>query len=280
MIMPRHHLAFGRLSNIDIRLLRVFVAVVEQNGFASAQASLGVAGSTLSTDMANLEKRLGLTLCKRGRGGFAVTDAGTAIYRAIGKLFAAMDDFSTTVSDLRGQLAGEMRIGIIDNSVLDPSTRMPEVIARFSETFPEVHLQVEVLPASDIQSAVREGRLHIGVGVFGGLERGIAEELSFAEELDLYCGAEHPFFGRKDAEITASEVRAAHYAQGIYLTETPKGFTPSASAYQAEGLAFLVLSGRFVGYLPRRYAGTWVKAGMMRPLKPSRGPCWRPFSRP
>ena len=43
---------------------------------------------------------------------------------------------------------------------------------------------------------------------------------------------------------------------------------PGATAYQAEGLAFLIQSGRFIGYLPRRYAAIWVERDLMRPLLP------------
>ena len=67
-----------RLDNIDLRLLRVFVTLVEAGGFADAQVALNLSASTLSTHLAALERKLGGRLCERGRGGFRLTPFGEA----------------------------------------------------------------------------------------------------------------------------------------------------------------------------------------------------------
>jgi DNA-binding transcriptional LysR family regulator len=69
-IPPRPVKKLRRLDNIDLRLLRVFVAVVEAHGFSEAQFALNLSASTLSTHLAALERKLGGRLCDRGRGGF------------------------------------------------------------------------------------------------------------------------------------------------------------------------------------------------------------------
>ena len=58
------------VSDLDLRLLRVFLAIVDAGGVSAAQASLGVGQSTLSSQLSTLETRLGFSLCERGRGGF------------------------------------------------------------------------------------------------------------------------------------------------------------------------------------------------------------------
>ncbi len=64
-----------KLSDIDLRLLRIFRAIVEAEGLAPAEAKLNIGRSTISTHLAELEARLGVTLCRRGRGGFELTGA-------------------------------------------------------------------------------------------------------------------------------------------------------------------------------------------------------------
>src|SRR5262245_11542525 len=88
----------GRVSDADLRLLRVFAAVAECGGFAAAQALLNVSESTVSTHMHDLETRLGLRLCERGRGGFRLTADGEAVYRSARELFTALDRFQTHVA--------------------------------------------------------------------------------------------------------------------------------------------------------------------------------------
>ncbi|WP_421914147.1 helix-turn-helix domain-containing protein [Mesorhizobium sp.] len=56
-----------RLDNIDIRLLRVFVALADSGGFADAQITLNLSQPTLSTHLAELEKRIGAQLPSRAQ---------------------------------------------------------------------------------------------------------------------------------------------------------------------------------------------------------------------
>jgi DNA-binding transcriptional LysR family regulator len=273
--MRAQRFSFGRLSNVDIRLLRVFATIVESGGFGEAQEELGAAASTVSTDMANLERRLGVRLCTRGRGGFALTEKGRAVYEEAGRLFAAVEAFGSSVAALKGQLVGELKIGIIDNSVFDPTTRMPDAIYHFTARYPDVHFTVEVLSSGEIEAAVFEGRLHLGIGVFPRRRAGLNYVASFSETLDLYCGRNHALFGKAAAEISEEDLAGAGYARGIYLPRRPPDdapflAAPSATTYQAEGLAFLIQSGRYIGYLPRRYAAIWVEHGWMRSLLPER----------
>ena len=76
----------SKLADIDIKLLRVFLAIVEAGGFAAAQAQLNLSPSRISTLLADLEARLGMRLCQRGRVGFRLTDKG----RALGPVMKAL----------------------------------------------------------------------------------------------------------------------------------------------------------------------------------------------
>ena len=60
----------AQVSDFDIRLLRIFRSVVECGGFSAAETVLGIGRSAISQQMSDLEQRLGLRLCQRGRAGF------------------------------------------------------------------------------------------------------------------------------------------------------------------------------------------------------------------
>ena len=72
----------GQLGDADLRLLRVFKCVAECGGMVSAELELNIAVSTISRHIKDLETRLGLVLCRRGRSGFALTPEGTQVYEA------------------------------------------------------------------------------------------------------------------------------------------------------------------------------------------------------
>jgi DNA-binding transcriptional LysR family regulator len=63
------------VSDFDLRLLRVFVAIAEAGSFTAAQMVLNLGQSTISNQMAALEQRLGYRLCERGRSGFRQENA-------------------------------------------------------------------------------------------------------------------------------------------------------------------------------------------------------------
>lgn len=89
----RSRAALGQLGDMDLRLLRVFKAVVECGGMSAAELELNIGSSTLSRHMKDLEERLGLTLCRRGRAGFALTPEGHRIYEATLQLLGGVEGF-------------------------------------------------------------------------------------------------------------------------------------------------------------------------------------------
>ena len=50
---------FGKLSDQDLRLLRIFKSVADSGGFSQAELSLNLALSTISRHVKDLETRLG-----------------------------------------------------------------------------------------------------------------------------------------------------------------------------------------------------------------------------
>ena len=98
------------ITEYDLRLLRIFISVVEHGGFAAAENALGITRSTISVHMSNLETRMKLKLCLRGRGGFSLTEDGQSVYRAVLNLFDSINDFSLLVGTLGKELSGELVI--------------------------------------------------------------------------------------------------------------------------------------------------------------------------
>jgi len=270
--MPLHHktdYSIGKASNVDIRLLSVFIAVVESGGFTQAQEPLNIALSSISTYIHDLETRLGLKLCNRGRGGFSLTENGQQVYNEACNLFAAMDRFNANVASLKGRLTGELKIGILDNSTMSPTTRVPEVIHHFSEQHPDVHISIKVLSSDEIEEELLAGTLHLGIGLYPDARQALRSLVSFPVTVDLYCGSASPLFNKTD--ISQDDLKQAGYAKGCYSPDHKSPLSrllPSASAssYLSEGLAFLIMSGRYVGYLPRRYSANWVANGEMKAL--------------
>ena len=254
-------------------MLAVFMTVAECGGFAAAQVALNVGQSTISRQIGDLEKRLGLRLCQRGRAGFRLTDKGRTVYEACQHLATALEGFRTTVGALRGELVGDLSIAVIDNCATEHCYPLADVLRAFRDRARQVHIDFHTLAPDEIERAVLENRVNLGIGVFHQHRPGLIYEALYDEPVELYCGAGHPLFDRVPHGLDRNDLHAADLVHRAYLSERQvapvTGDLPStATARQIEGIAFLILSGWHVGYLPRSYAERWVENGRMRSILP------------
>ena len=128
--------ALGQLSDMDIRLLRVFKTVVDCGGMAAAELELNIGTSTVSRHIKDLETRLGLSLCRRGRAGFALTAEGEQIYAETLRLLAATDAFAAASTRSTSAWAASCTLRCLTRP---PATRPPtlaQAIALFAAQAP------------------------------------------------------------------------------------------------------------------------------------------------
>ena len=266
--------ATPRLHKADLHMLAVFMTVVECGGFAAAQVSLNVGPSTISRQIGDLERRLGVRLCQRGRAGFRLTDKGRIVYEACQHLSTALESFRTAVGALRGELVGNLSIAVIDNWATESGYPLAEVLRAFRNRARKVHIDFYTMAPDDIERAVLENRVNLGIGVFHQHRPGLQYEVLYDDPVELYCGSGHALFDRVLQEIDSDGLRAADLVHRAYLSErqvAPRtsDLRSTAAAHQIEGVAFLILSGWHIGYLPVSYAERWVTTGRMRSILPA-----------
>ncbi|MFU6003195.1 LysR family transcriptional regulator [Pseudomonas aeruginosa] len=268
------------LQQADLKLLRVFVAVVRQQGFAAAQQELNLSTSAISTYMSQLETQLGITLCHRGRGGFALTAKGELLYQETLRILAELDEFERYSATLKGELSGTLRLGILDSMVSERAIPLAEVIGAFSEQHPGVHLNLSVMSPYELQQGVLEARLDMAIGAFSVRMNGLVYQALYREQHWLYCSERHPLFAQRriPAEVITGQrmVGRGYWSQAELARH---GFKHSAATVESmEAQLILVLSGAYIGYLPEHFAQPWVEQGRLRPLLPATFGYQAPFS--
>jgi len=259
------------LNEADLRLLRVFRTVVECGGFTPAEVELNISRAAISQHMADLEKRLGLKLCRRGRAGFLLTDEGRMVHDAVCRFMSAADSFRAEINAIHVRLRGELNIGITDNLVTSPRMRVTRALRLLKEQGPEVRVNIRMIPPNEIERGVLDGRLHVGVAPTRRTLPGLAEVSLYDEESELYCAADHPFFAYADARLDEDAIATADAVTPASMPAADSApLRVTATATDREGVAFLILTGCYIGYLPTHYARQWVDRGMMRALRPER----------
>lgn len=261
------------LSDIDLRLLRVFHAVVEANGFSAAEASLGMTQATISIHMRNLEQRLGIRLCERGRGGFFLTEAGRQVHAALLDLLGSFQRFNGAVADARGELAGEIAFGTVDAMTTNATLNLDRAVAAFHAHAPRVRLSLEIAAPQDLARGLLTGRYQVALLPTEQPPAKMEATELFRERQNLYCGQGHPLFSVPDADLTDHILAAQPFAGRSYMAEAVRcgvNFTQQAVTAHMEGTLLLLLSGVYVGFLPDHYAASYEARGQLRALAPSR----------
>ncbi|WCE10326.1 LysR family transcriptional regulator [Pseudomonas sp. JBR1] len=265
----------AQVGDFEIRLLRLFKTVVECGSFTAAEGRLGITRSAISLHMNDLEKRLGMRLCQRGRAGFSLTDEGREVLKASQSLFAALEGFRSEVNQLHQHLRGELNLGIINNLVTQPRMRITHALAALKRAAPDVVVNIGMTLPSEIETGVLDGHLHLGVLPLINALAGLEYLPLYEERALLYCSRSHPLFEMADAALDEGILATQDAVGPNHLLnqeghERHAALNCTARASDREGVAFLILTGCYIGYLPDHVAQPWVTQGQLRALDPDR----------
>lgn len=248
-----------RVHDFDLKLLRTFRAIVEAGGVVGAQLTLNASQSTLSTQLADLEKRLGFRVCYRGRSGFSLTTAGQQIYDACEDLFSAADRFQNAAASISGELKGVLRLGIVDALITNRTWDLSAIIGEFNDRAKKTVIEIFMDSPGDMERLLIEGARDVTIaGAFTRKTAGVVYIPLFNEQHAVFCSNDHALAGQEAVEI--AELKRYAFVARRYLhrydLERVGHVSPGAVVEEMESQAILIQSGRFIGYLPVHYGET------------------------
>lgn len=257
-------------KRLNVRLLEVFVSVASHQGFMGAQQELNLTTSAISNYMSELETQLGFVLCQRGRAGFQLTEKGEQFLHQAVQFLGEFDDLEQHAEAIKGDLGGRLTMSVLDATVLDTTLSLPQVIRQFNERYPAVHLDLQVrTPYKQIQG-ILNNQLDIAIGNVPSAVNNIVGRDLYREQHWLYCSDTHPLF--EVSPLTVEQIIQYGLVTRRYWNFSDlrkRGFGHStATVENMEAQLALILSGKYVGYLPERYAQHFVQAKRLRALLP------------
>ncbi len=183
------------LSSLNIRHMRVFVAVAEQGSFSAAAAALGLGSPAITATIRQFEDVTGAALFDRTTRHVSLTVTGERFLPIARRL---LGDFEEALGDLdalsRG-IGGKIRIAAAP-SVL---TRiLPGVIRHFVAAHPDARLRLDEMNAGEVHEAVANGAVDFGIaGEWQDLPD-IAFSPLFSDRFGVLCRADHEFAGQSE----------------------------------------------------------------------------------
>lgn len=254
------------LHDVDIRVLRVFKAVVECEGLSAAEERLGIGRSTISKHISGFETRLNMRLCERGRTGFSITAHGVTVYHATIELLDALESFRSKISSAKGRLSGNASLWTMDNSHNEAGNPLSRAIEQFSKREGNAQIVLNAADPKSVEEAVVSGAAHLGISIANtGMDGIVYRQLGF-ETTSLYCSASHPIAKlARQGDVPEDSLADCEFVVRSYVKSDRRHrfreVNSTASSGHVEATLQLILSGCYLGVLPDHFATRWMDNG-------------------
>ena len=144
---------------MDVRQLRNFVIVAQEQNFGRAADRIALSQPALSRQIQALEEEIGLLLFDRSAKTIRLTPAGRTYEVEVRRIIGDLDSSARLAREVAAGRAGHLRIGFFGSAILD---FIPEAISRFAKASPKVRIDLQLMD-KDLQiEALRSGQLDIG----------------------------------------------------------------------------------------------------------------------
>jgi DNA-binding transcriptional LysR family regulator len=174
---------------MDLRHLRYFIAVAEEQHMGRAAARLHLSQPPLTRQIQQLESELGVRLFERTPRGMELTQAGY-LFLEEARNIQSIVERATERTQRAGQgKLGRLDIGIFGSGILGT---IPQLVLAFRNAYPDVNVVLHTMTKGEQLEALRQRRIGIGFNRLLGPEPDIATELVRSEQLLLAINESHP----------------------------------------------------------------------------------------
>lgn len=143
--------------------MKYFVTVAEHLSFTKAADKLYIAQSTLSRQIAQLEKEMDTTLFTRSGREIRLTSAGTVMYTGLKRISDEIDDLMKEANHAQAGYTGSLNVGVLSGFVV--GDYMPQVCQTLQKEYPHIELILHSMSFDDLLECLYNGKLDLALAV-------------------------------------------------------------------------------------------------------------------
>ena len=143
-------------GDVDIDLLRAFIAVAETGSFTAAAEVIARSQSAVSQKIIRLEEVLGMRVFERTSRALTLTPEGERLLVGARKMMVHFDNFVREIREPEG--VNVLRLGISENLV---PTQLPRLLSHFSKLYPDIQLELTTGLSNDLLADHEAGLLDV-----------------------------------------------------------------------------------------------------------------------
>ena len=240
------------MPSLDVDQLKSFLAIADSGNFTRAAEEVNKTQSAVSMQMKRLEETIGRPIFARDGRASRLTADGEKLVDYARRLVAMNDE--AVANFTQPELTGTVRFGTPDDYA---DLFLPEILARFHRTHPQVNVDVECYQSAVLANHIRNGELDLSVVTFNGGD--IHGEALMSAELLWVTSARHQTHMQKILPFAASGQTCGWRKLALQrLTDTGKEYRVAYTSPNFTTICAVVQQGLAVAAMPR----ICVKQGM------------------
>jgi len=173
---------------MDLWQLHIFCKVIELKSFSKAGKAIHLSQPTISSHIKDLEIHFNCRLIDRLTKEALPTKAGELLYGYAKKILALRDDTEAALAEFSGKIRGRLIMG---GSTIPGTYLMPQLIADFKHTYPDVIISLVIGDTADIIERILDGHLEIGIVGARAESQKIDQKVILSDEMRLIVPARH-----------------------------------------------------------------------------------------
>tara|TARA_B100000530_G_scaffold176526_1_gene111527 strand:+ start:278 stop:1159 length:882 start_codon:yes stop_codon:yes gene_type:complete len=144
---------------MEIKNLEIILALDSEKHFNRAAEKLNISQPALSMKLKSLENEIGIKLVKRGKNYIGLTSEGEVLKERFKNIVKEYSNIKQLSSELKNNLTGNLRIGVIPTALLDVSF----LLNNFVKKFKNVKLEVFSMSSNEIDKNLHDFKLDLGI---------------------------------------------------------------------------------------------------------------------
>jgi DNA-binding transcriptional LysR family regulator len=164
---------------MELRHLKYFVAVAEEENVTRAAERLHVSQPPLSRQIRDLEDELGVALFERGAKSLRLTDAGRVFLNEARAVLDRAEEATRAVKAINSGASGELHVGFAPSLAVDI---LPRALRQFQIEMPGIRVQLHDMSTEEMLTGLRENKIAVALMV-----QQPAQNLRGLQSLELQC---------------------------------------------------------------------------------------------
>ena len=181
-------------NNLEIRHLKLVIAVAQNGTVSKAAESLHLTQSALSHQLRDVEVKLGAQLFLRTKKQMILTPAGERLLYTAEKLLAELQATENDLQQFAQSQGGVLRVS---TECYTCYYWLPALLKKFNDKYPRVSVQIVVEATRRPLTALQNGQIDVAIVSSETDERKSMVKTLFSDELIAVVSPQHRFAARK-----------------------------------------------------------------------------------